>query len=172
MYWSWSGCVVIRHAYTCIGCICGTTSCCRNGDAYNDTIRQSKQDCSRKSFLSIGKLAYSVYLVHWPTYVYFRHVGRAMRIELFENPCILMATSILLGLCLNKLIEIRFRPKRDAPVSVVNTFPVVALTIATITIAWKGKTTAGWKFRGTQKSKRIKAAIAEMYCSEKGVRLG
>lgn len=108
---------------------------------------------------SFGKLAYAVYLTHWPIYVLFRSVSRAMRVQLLENPLVLLIASTSVGLGLHFLVERRFRLKKGDRVSPMKCLSVSLVTLATMAAAWSGLTTEGWSFRG----KGTKTAVPELY---------
>lgn len=94
-----------------------------------------------------GKLAYSVYLVHWPIYVYFSYVAKAVRIEWLESPSFLLAASVFLGLMMNKAVETRFRLRKGARAS-IRSFSFILLMIASIlALSLTGIATNGWSFR-------------------------
>ncbi len=55
----------------------------------------------------IGRLSYSLYLVHWPLIVLYRYVT-GPHLEL-RDQALLAAASLLLAVALNRAVELRFR---------------------------------------------------------------
>lgn len=108
----------------------------------------------------LGRLAYSVYLVHWPIYVYSLYLCRAMRMELLENEIILLLMSLCLGLALHKFVESRFRLKRGARVPFASLATILTLTALAISVSLSGIKTSGWKFRDRTQRKSISKLYA------------
>lgn len=108
----------------------------------------------------LGRLAYAVYLVHWPIYVYSLYICKAMGIKLLENQIILFLMSLCLGLALHKSVESRFRLKRGARVPALSIATILTLTALAIAVSVSGIKTSGWSFRERTKRKSISKLYA------------
>lgn len=109
-----------------------------------------------------GKLAYSVYLVHWPIYVYFSYVALAVRIEWLKSPSFLLTGSLFLGILMNKAVETRFRLKKGDRAS-IRSFAFIFLMMASILVlSLTGIATNGWSFRSKVQPKAAPVMFREV----------
>lgn len=103
----------------------------------------------------IGKKAYSVYLVHWPIYVFSSYISRALSFDMYKEYqrswlAFLFISSFLLGSVLFHGVESRFRLKKASSPSRSQSsgiYHVVVIAMITAAFSVSGTYTHGWKFR-------------------------
>lgn len=119
----------------------------------------------------VGKLAYSMYLVHWPVYVFSAYIARAAKLSILENPFFLFTCSLVFGVALNRAVESRYRLKKDASVSSASVAFVLVVSTLTVIIAANGILTAGWAFKFRQEGES-KTNIMSRRCKTVSVDAG
>lgn len=86
---------------------------------------------SAKPFVYLGTLSYSLYLVHWPLFVFYKYGKTSLSLP---DKGTLLFLTILAAHALHKYIEVPFRyRKKDGPLKAVSTaFMYLALPVAFI----------------------------------------
>ena len=97
---------------------------------------------------AIGKISYSLYLVHWPIWVYFSHWW-FKQFQLLDKAA-LLALILVVGYGLYALVEKKFRyaPAASAKAGNRSLYIVCAFSaIAILATAWNVRTQGGWPWR-------------------------
>lgn len=115
----------------------------------------------------IGKKAYSVYLVHWPIYVFSSYISRALSFDMEvdyrrSSLVFLFISSFLFGSILFYGVENRFRLKKSGLPSgsqSSGTPHVVVIAMFTAAFVVSGINTHGWKLRQSDDKRALDGFI-------------
>ncbi|MFK8012684.1 MAG: acyltransferase family protein [Marinicellaceae bacterium] len=117
-----------------------------------------------KVAIHIGKISYSVYLVHWPVVVYYKYINVTIKNSFtFVETVLLLITTYILSLLLNIFIENKFRyslstrKKNMLFWTVLLSFSLLIILVASS--SWKN---AGWTWRNNHNLQNIDLNISEL----------
>lgn len=111
--------------------------------------------------MHIGKLSYSVYLVHWPIFVFCAYASPAQGIKWLKSPIFLTIISFLFGRCMYDFVETRFRVRKSShgqKTIVLAACVIVVMAIVSCIL------TSGWKFRF--RGKTLSYAHLSSFCRQ------
>ena len=93
----------------------------------------------------LGRISYSLYLVHWPLIVFYQYT-LFRRISALESAC-LFAVTLALGYALYRLVEVPFRSGRFHTSRLVRPLGLVATSLVLFAIASVVVMQDGWPWR-------------------------
>lgn len=120
----------------------------------------SKLTISTSPFVFLGKISYSIYLVHWPIIVFYKYYYSG-DVSLSAKVAIVLV-SVALGYLLFRFVETPFRSQSGKTIS-SNGFNLSCLMLACLLVvpsatAWGN---SGWKWRVSEPPKGISAQLAD-----------
>ena len=126
---------------------------------YSSNSFLSRITLSTKPFVFLGRISYSVYLVHWPIVVFYKYYCSGD--VSFDAKLGIVLASVVLGYFLFRFVETPFRSQEGKAIS-SNGFNLACLVLSCFLIvpsatAWGN---SGWKWRVSEPPQGIKDQLA------------
>lgn len=112
----------------------------------------------------LGKMAYSIYLTHWPVVVFLTYISKALGINFLRGFFMLSGCSFATGIYRNA--ENRFRLKHDSRISFAKVIGFVLVFFMTALIALSGIRTQSWRFRIRETDRWSGRVAARKHCQD------
>jgi len=145
----------VNALYPCIGALLLINS--RNSQTIGCLLRS-------RVATHLGKISYSLYLVHWPIVVFYKYitVSTTNHFSVLEI-LLLILTTYALALLLNKYIEKKFRYQSDIKKkNMVFWIVLVSLSLIMIILASSSWLNKGWPWRANHDIQNIVSSIPKL----------